>query len=62
VVARAVHDLYRGGRPEEQAVAMEAAYAGNPHVAEILAFARDRGRHGLCPFGRAGGDEDPDEA
>jgi UDP-N-acetylglucosamine acyltransferase len=62
VVARAVHDLYRNGRPEEQAAAMQAAHAGNPPVAEILAFARDRGRHGLCPFGRAGEDEDPDAA
>jgi UDP-N-acetylglucosamine acyltransferase len=63
VVARAVHDLYRGGsRPEDQVEAVSAAHPDNPHVAEILAFTRDRGRHGLCPFGRAGEDEDPDAA
>lgn len=58
-VTRAVHDLYRGARPEDQIAAVAAAYPGNPHVAEILDFARDRGRHGLCPFGR-GEDDDPD--
>lgn len=59
-VARAVHDLYRGGRPEEQVAAIAAAHPGNPHVAEILAFARDRGKHGLCPFGRLGEDDELD--
>ncbi|MGG5821062.1 acyl-ACP--UDP-N-acetylglucosamine O-acyltransferase [Falsiroseomonas sp. HW251] len=58
VIARAVHDLYRGGRPEESADAVEAAHPGNAQVAEIASFARDRGRHGLCPFGRAAEDED----
>ena len=57
-VARAVHELYRGGRPEEQAAAMAAAHAGNPLIAELLAFARDRGKHGLCPFGRSTEDEE----
>ncbi|WP_233256225.1 acyl-ACP--UDP-N-acetylglucosamine O-acyltransferase [Falsiroseomonas bella] len=61
-VARAVHELYRGRNLEEQIAAVEAAHPGNPHVAEILAFARDRGRHGLCPFGRGAEDEDPDAA
>ena len=52
--AHAVHDLYRrGGRPEENADAVAAAYPGDERVAEIVAFARNRGRHGLCPFGRA---------
>lgn len=60
VVARAVHDLYRGGRTEEQIEAVAAANPGNPLVAEILDFARDRGKHGLCPFGRAAEDEDQD--
>jgi UDP-N-acetylglucosamine acyltransferase len=59
-VARAVHDLYRGGRPEDHLDAVAAAHPGNAHVAEILAFARDRGRHGLCPFGRLGEDEELD--
>jgi UDP-N-acetylglucosamine acyltransferase len=57
-VARAVHDLYRGGRPEEQVDAVAAAHAGDPLVAEILAFTRHRGRHGLCPFGRAAEEEE----
>lgn len=60
VVARAVHDLYRGGRTEEQIEAVAAANPGNALVAEILDFARDRGKHGLCPFGRAAEDEDQD--
>jgi UDP-N-acetylglucosamine acyltransferase len=60
VVARAVHDLYRSGRPEETADAIEAAHPGNAPIAEIAAFARDRGRHGLCPFGRVAEDEDTD--
>jgi UDP-N-acetylglucosamine acyltransferase len=52
--ARAVHELYRsGGRPEDHADAIAAAYPGDERVAEILAFVRNRGRHGLCPFGRA---------
>ncbi|WP_372618925.1 acyl-ACP--UDP-N-acetylglucosamine O-acyltransferase [Falsiroseomonas sp.] len=59
-VARAVHDLYRGGRPEEHVAAVAAAHPGNPHVAEVLDFARDRGRHGLCPFGRLGEDDELD--
>jgi UDP-N-acetylglucosamine acyltransferase len=58
VVARAVHELYRAGRPEETADAIEAAHPGNAPIAEIAAFARDRGRHGLCPFGRVLDDED----
>jgi UDP-N-acetylglucosamine acyltransferase len=62
VLARAVHDLYRGGRPEEQIEAIAAAHPGNALVAELLAFARERGRHGLCPFGRAAEDEDQDAA
>jgi UDP-N-acetylglucosamine acyltransferase len=62
VVARAVHDLYRGGRPEDQVEAVAAAHPGNAEVAEILAFARERGRHGLVPFGRALEDEDTDAA
>ena len=60
VVARAVHDLYRGGRPEDHLEAVAAAHPGNPLVAEILDFARDRGRHGLLPFGRVLDDEDPE--
>jgi UDP-N-acetylglucosamine acyltransferase len=62
VVARAVHDLYRGGRPEEQVEAVAAAHRGNPQVAEILDFVRERGKHGLLPFGRGAEDEDPDLA
>ena len=62
VLARAVHDLYRGGRPEEQIEAVAAAHPGNALVAELLAFTRERGRHGLCPFGRAAEDEDQDAA
>jgi UDP-N-acetylglucosamine acyltransferase len=59
-IAGAVHDLYRGGRPDERIEAVAAAYPDNPHVAEILDFARDRGRHGLIPFGRGGEDDDLD--
>ena len=62
VLARAVHDLYRGGRPEDQIEAIAAAHPGNALVAELLAFTRERGRHGLCPFGRAAEDEDQDAA
>ena len=62
VVAHAVHDLYRSGRPEEVADAVAAAHPGNALVAEIAAFAKDRGRHGLCPFGRVAEDEDADAA
>lgn len=62
VVARAVHDLYRGGRVEDQIETVAAANPGNALVAEILDFARDRGKHGLCPFGRASEDEDQDQA
>ena len=62
VLARAVHDLYRGGRPEDQIEAVAAAHPGNALVAELLAFTRERGRHGLCPFGRAAEDEDQDAA
>jgi UDP-N-acetylglucosamine acyltransferase len=62
VIARAVHDLYRGGRPEDQIEAVAAAHPGNALVAELLAFARERGRHGLCPFGRSAEDEDQDAA
>ncbi len=51
-VARAVHELYRVGRPEDQVEAVAAAFSGDPLVAEILDFVRDRGRHGLVPFGR----------
>jgi UDP-N-acetylglucosamine acyltransferase len=58
VVARAVHDLYAGTRPEDQVAAVAAAYPDNPQVAEILDFVRNRGRHGLCPFGRQGLEED----
>lgn len=58
-VTRAVHELYRGVRPEDRVEAVAAAYPGNPHVAEILAFVRGRNRHGLCPFGRSE-DEDQD--
>ncbi|NKC30421.1 acyl-ACP--UDP-N-acetylglucosamine O-acyltransferase [Roseomonas sp. BU-1] len=61
VVARAVHDLYRQGRPEETAVALLPAYAGNELVEEILGFARNRGRHGLVPFGRWSDEEDGGE-
>lgn len=60
VIARAMHDLYRHGRPEDQAEAVAAAHPGNPHVAELAAFARDRGRHGLIPFGRLAEDEELD--
>jgi UDP-N-acetylglucosamine acyltransferase len=60
VVARAVHDLYRNGRPEDTAEAVAAAHPGNAVIAEIAAFAKDRGRHGLCPFGRVTEDEDAD--
>lgn len=60
-VARAVHDLYRGGRPEEAMASVAAAYPGNDLVAEILAFTRQRGRHGLVPFGR-GEEEEAGEA
>jgi UDP-N-acetylglucosamine acyltransferase len=60
VVARAVHDLYRGGRIDDQIEAVAAAHPDNALVAEILDFARDRGKHGLCPFGRAAEDEDQD--
>jgi UDP-N-acetylglucosamine acyltransferase len=52
-IARAMHELYRGPRPEDNIEAVAAAYGSDPQVAEMLAFARDRGRHGLCPFGRA---------
>ena len=62
VLARAVHDLYRGGRPEDQIEAVAAAHPGNALVAELLAFTRERGRHGLCPFGRSAEDEDQDAA
>jgi UDP-N-acetylglucosamine acyltransferase len=62
VVARAVHDLYRGGRPEEHVEAVAAAHPGNALVEEILAFTRLRGRHGLCPFGRAADEEEGGEA
>ena len=62
VVARAVHDLYRGGRIDDQIETVAAANPGNALVAEILDFARDRGKHGLCPFGRASEDEDQDQA
>jgi UDP-N-acetylglucosamine acyltransferase len=60
VVARAVHELYRGPRIEEQIEAVAAAHPGNALVGEILDFARNRGRHGLCPFGRLAEDEDQD--
>lgn len=62
VVARAVHDLYRAPRLEEQIEAIAATHPGNALVAEILDFARNRGRHGLCPFGRSAEDEDQDLA
>ncbi len=62
VLARVVHDLYRTGRPEEQAEALAASVAGNALAEEILAFARVRGRHGLCPFGRVPEEEDGPEA
>ena len=61
-VAHAVHDLYRGGRPEDQVAAVAAAHRDNVHIAEILDFVRDRGRHGLCPFGRVAEDEELDGA
>ena len=57
-VARAVHELYRSGRPDEAANSLAAAYSDNPIVAEILAFARNRGRHGLVPFGRPAEEEE----
>ena len=61
-VAHAVHDLYRrGGRPEDQCDAVAAAYPGNVLVEEIVAFTRNRGRHGLCPFGRATEEEEGGE-
>ncbi|MBX9596109.1 MAG: acyl-ACP--UDP-N-acetylglucosamine O-acyltransferase [Roseomonas sp.] len=62
VVARAVHDLYRGGRPEDHVEAIAAAHPGNALVAEILSFAANRGRHGLCPFGRAAEEDEGGEA
>lgn len=62
VLARAVHDLYRGGRPEDHVEAVAAAHPGNPFVAELLDFARDRGRHGLCPFGRGTEDDEAEAA
>ncbi|MGK7861370.1 acyl-ACP--UDP-N-acetylglucosamine O-acyltransferase [Falsiroseomonas sp. E2-1-a4] len=57
-VARAVHDLYRGGRPDDAVDSVAAAYPGNALVTEILAFTRNRGRHGLIPFGRYGDEEE----
>ncbi|MGX9965001.1 acyl-ACP--UDP-N-acetylglucosamine O-acyltransferase [Roseomonas sp. F4] len=61
IVARAVHDLYRGGRPDEAIAAVAAAHPGNALVEEILAFARNRGRHGLIPFGRAAEEDEGGE-
>ncbi len=61
-VARAVHDLYRGGRPEDQIDAIAAAHPGDELVAEILDFTRNRGRHGLCPFGRAAEEDEGGDA
>lgn len=58
--ARAVHELYRGHRPEENIEAVAAAHPDDALIAEILDFARNRGRHGLCPFGRAAEEEDGD--
>jgi hypothetical protein len=53
-----VHDLYRGGRPEDNVEALAIAHAGDELVQEILDFARDRGRHGLIPFGRSNPDDE----
>ncbi len=61
-VARAVHELYRAPRPEDAVDAVAAAHAGDKLVEEILAFVRNRGRHGLCPFGRLAEDEDGEGA
>jgi len=62
-VARVVHDLYRGGRPEDNVEALAALHADDALVLEILDFARIRGRHGLIPFGRfSPEDEDSGEA
>jgi len=61
-VARAVHELYRAPRPEEAADAIAAAHPGDRLVEEITAFARNRGRHGLVPFGRLAEDEDGEGA
>ncbi len=60
-LAQLVHEMYRG-RPEEQAGAMAAAHAGDEIASEILGFARNRGRHGLIPFGRPGAEEEDGEA
>ena len=62
-MARVVHDLYRGGRPEDNVEALAALHADDALVLEILDFARSRGRHGLIPFGRSSPeDEDSGEA
>ncbi len=61
-VAHAVHELYRAPRPEEAAEAVAAAHSGDRLVQEIAGFARNRGRHGLVPFGRLAEDEDGDGA
>ena len=61
-VAHAVHDLYRSGHPEDAIESVAAAYPNNKLVDEVLAFARNRGRHGLVPFGRAGDEEHGGEA
>ncbi len=62
-VARAMHDLYRaGGRPEDNIAAVAAAYPDDRLVAEMLDFTRNRGRHGLCPFGRAAEEEETEAA
>ncbi len=59
-LARVVHELYRG-RPEEVAEALAPQFANDPVATEILDFARDRGRHGLCPFGRPSAEEEDGE-
>lgn len=62
-VARAMHELYRAGaRPEENVAAVAAAYPDDRLVAEMLEFTRNRGRHGLCPFGRAAEEEEAEAA
>ncbi|MGG5809515.1 acyl-ACP--UDP-N-acetylglucosamine O-acyltransferase [Falsiroseomonas sp. CW058] len=65
-VERAVHDLYRTGRPREQLEAVAAAHDGDPAVHEILdfargVFARPRGRNLLCPYRRGPEEEENGE-
>jgi UDP-N-acetylglucosamine acyltransferase len=60
-LAHLVHEIYRG-RPDEVAEALLPAHAEDELAREILDFARLRGRHGLCPFGRPSPEEEDGEA